>query len=203
MLEVFREVFEDKESLKDVIAIDCEILFDTKQIYYISVVSFDGSDIDFESIFLHLINRYPLYIKLQIDLVNYREFKLLLMELNIVFKETLKNTDFAWFEIEMNNDVHFDRIYEYLFASAVSNLTAIYSIEEDIFKSENTKAHNIVTNRLEMNKSFVAHFNGNNTVVGIGPDGVGIEIWTTDTELVHQNFYLEKLRDYFTLQEES
>ncbi|KMY44782.1 hypothetical protein AC622_11565 [Bacillus sp. FJAT-27916] len=193
-IEYSQKKFENVD-ITNLVLFHGEVDFSTSVIYHFSAGNMGVEYADgFVEDFLMNINKYPLHMKVENDEINYAEIVNLLSVNQINFHEIFHNENYCCFNITIHNEDEFRKVYPYFFVAATCNLTAMYTMPLDFLWMEPLKESDI-------NSTFMADFKKEGeTLIALGFDGEGVEIWTTDNDLAVNDFYISKLEDKYIFQ---
>ena len=181
----------ENEDVTNLILFHGEVQSSVSALYYFSARNNSTEYADFAEELLVKINQYPLHMKIENDEINKDEIINLLKANQISFKEIMHNTEYCCFAITILNEEEFRKIYPYFFVAATCNLTAMYTMKNDFLRMLPLKESDI-------NSTFLAHFkNEGETLIALGFDGEGVEIWTTAEDLAVNDFYISRLEDKY------
>ena len=132
-------------------------------------------------------------MKLENDEINYAEIVNLLSTNQMNYNEIFHNVHYCCFNITIHNEDEFRKVYPYFVVAANCNLTALYTMQHDFLRMKPLIEP-------DFNSTFMAHFkNEGETLIALGFDADGVEIWTTDEDLAVNDFYVSILEDKYNL----
>ncbi|MGE7921325.1 hypothetical protein ACQKM9_20655 [Viridibacillus sp. NPDC093762] len=135
---------------------------------------------------LKRINKFPIYMNLEIFDFMVEEIEAILIQDNIDYLLEKMTKDLFQIEIKIMNQGTFDELFDYMGACASYGRHNFYSIEEVAYTKEYTAGSNG-----EKKLHFIVNHVKNLMLITIGPDGESIEVVSDEKKIRLLQNYLK------------